>query len=206
MKKNTIFALLLPLCLFVSLTFVSSAADYGRLWDEADLLSEYEAASITAQLDEISSRLNFDVVIVTVAPRYEGYHGAIGRTVFVGQPSEEYIALMKAQEKAQQVCASQFKPGNVGSEAEGMARAVMAEAGYDKNFLYSGIHSVGVIEFEPPILGPSSDTRFAENMVVSIDIPTFESPIGGARTEDGYIITADGCEHLTSDIPRIIIK
>ena len=147
-----------------------------------------------------------DVVIVTVAPRYEGYHGAIGRTVFVGQPSEEYIALMKAQEKAQQVCASQFKPGNVGSEAEGMARAVMAEAGYDKNFLYSGIHSVGVIEFEPPILGPSSDTRFAENMVVSIDIPTFESPIGGARTEDGYIITADGCEHLTSDIPRIIIK
>ena len=66
MKKNTIFALLLTLCLFVSLTFVSSAADYGRLWDEADLLSDYEEASITAQLDEISHRLNFDVVIVTV--------------------------------------------------------------------------------------------------------------------------------------------
>jgi len=74
----------------------------------------------------------------------------------------------------------------------------MAEAGYGENFLYSGLHSVGVIEFEPPILGPSSDAVLEENMVISIDIPLFEAELFGSRTEDGYIITAGGAERLTT--------
>ena len=33
--------------------------------------------------------------------------------------------------------------------------------------MYSGLHSVGVIEFEPPILGPSSSTVIEKDMVIS---------------------------------------
>ena len=33
-------------------------------------------------------------------------------------------------------------------------------------------------------------------MVISIDIPMFNTPWGGLRIEDGYLITATGAERL----------
>ena len=72
----------------------------------------------------------------------------------------------------------------------------MTKAGLGENFLYSGLHSVGVVEFEPPIFGPGSREVLRENMVISVDIPIFNTPWGGLRVEDGYLITAEGCEKL----------
>ena len=139
-----------------------------------------------------------DVVCLTIAPRYEGYHGACARTVVVGDVGEKFMAALRASVQAQETCAAHLLPGNVGSEVEQMGRDIMEKAGYGKNFMYSGLHSVGVTEFEPPILGPSSTAKIQENMVISIDIPLYEADIHGFRTESGYLITADGPEKLTS--------
>ncbi len=139
-----------------------------------------------------------DFLTITLAPRYEGYHGACGRCIFVGRPEERLLASVKAEVEAQNTCGRNLIPGRVGSEVEAMGRAIMTRAGYGENFLYSGLHSVGVIEFEPPILGPSSTTVIRENMVISVDIPLFEADVPGSRTEDGYLITADGPQRLTT--------
>jgi Xaa-Pro aminopeptidase len=60
------------------------------------------------------------------------------------------------------------------------------------------VHSVGVIEFEPPIFGPSSPARLREDMIISIDIPLFNTPWGGLRVEDGYWITGGGAKRLNN--------
>ncbi len=146
-----------------------------------------------------------DLVVVTVAPRYEGYHGACARSVIVGNPGERVIDAVKAEVRAQDVCGENLIAGKIGCEVEAMGRAVMSEAGYGENFLYSGLHSVGVIEFEPPILGPSSNTVIENNMVISVDIPLFEASIMGSRTEDGYVIANGKAERLTT-MPRLICK
>lgn len=146
-----------------------------------------------------------DVVIVTLAPRYEGYHGACGRTILVGSPGDKALAAVEASIRAQQICAENLIPGNIGSQVEAMGRQVMKEAGYEKNFMYSGLHSIGVIEFEPPILGPSSSAAIEKDMVISIDIPLFEADIPGMRFEDGYLIVENGMEKLT-DVPLFIQK
>ena len=146
-----------------------------------------------------------DFVVITLAPRYEGYHAACARCVFVGEPEPKLKASIEAEVRAQETCGSHLIPGRVGSEVEAMGREIMAKAGYGENFLYSGLHSVGVIEFEPPILGPSSDTVIRENMVISVDIPLFEADIPGSRTEDGYLITAQGPQRLTT-APLMIFK
>lgn len=147
-----------------------------------------------------------DLVVITLAPRYMGYHGAIARCVFVGEPDPAALNAVKAMIRAQETCGRSLKPGAIGSEVEAMGREIMSEAGYGKNFLYSGLHSVGVIEFEPPILGPSSRTVIEPDMVISVDIPLFEAEGFGARTEDGYLITAQGPECLTDRIPRLIFR
>lgn len=71
--------------------------------------------------------------------------------------------------------------------------------------MYSGLHSIGVIEFEPPILGPSSSITIEKDMVISIDIPLFEADIPGMRFEDGYLIVENGMKKLT-DVPTFIQK
>lgn len=146
-----------------------------------------------------------DVVCVTLAPRYEGYHGACARTIVVGDPGEAFMKALRASICAQETCAANLNAGNMGSAVEQMARDIMEEAGYGKNFMYSGLHSVGVTEFEPPILGPSSTTLIQDNMIISVDIPLYEAEIPGFRTESGYLIR-DGRAEILTKIPYLIQK
>ncbi|MCL1854200.1 MAG: Xaa-Pro peptidase family protein [Clostridia bacterium] len=137
-----------------------------------------------------------DLVLLTFAPRYEGYHAAIGLPVLVGNPCDEARRAAEAAIRAQKACAAMLKAGQT-CAAEGEARRIMQEAGFGGNFLYSGIHSVGVIEFEPPIFGPSSNAVMRQDMVLSVDIPVFDGPWGGLRLEDGYLIEKHSARRLT---------
>jgi Xaa-Pro aminopeptidase len=141
-----------------------------------------------------------DLVLLTVAPRYEGYHAAIGRVVIVGRPGAEIEAARDVAVAAQKACARALRPGVEGRAVEAIGRKIVAGAGLGRYFLYSGVHSVGVIEFEPPIFGPSSPAVLKKDMVVSIDIPLFGAPWGGLRIEDGYLVNEDGAEPL-NDTP-----
>lgn len=164
-----------------------------------------------ANTDHIIARTTFrtiqegDVVCVTLAPRYEGYHGACARTILVGKQDERFMKALDASIKAQETCGANLIAGNVGSEVEQMGRDIMEEAGFGKNFMYSGLHSVGVTEFEPPILGPSSKTVIQNNMIISVDIPLYEADIHGFRTESGYLIK-DGKSEILTKIPYRIQK
>jgi Xaa-Pro aminopeptidase len=141
-----------------------------------------------------------DGVLLTVAPRYEGYHAALGRLLLLGDPGEAIGSALQVAVRAQEACASALRPGIEGREVEAIGRRVVSKAGLGSHFLYSGVHSVGVVEFEPPIFGPSSPAQLRENMIISIDIPIFNTPWGGLRIEDGYLITDRDAERL-SNIP-----
>lgn len=144
-----------------------------------------------------------DLALLTVAPRYEGYHAAIGRPVLVGSPSRAAREAVEVAWRAQEACFAALRPGVEGRLVEAQGRKVVEDAGLGQFFLYSGLHSVGVIEFEPPIFGPGSPAVLLPNMVISIDIPLFNTPWGGLRMEDGFLITATGAERL-HDTPYLI--
>ncbi len=137
-----------------------------------------------------------EIVLLTVAPRYEGYHAAIGRPVLVGEVGKEIEQALDVACHAQEACFSAMRPNIEGREVEAVGRRIVEDAGLGQYFLYSGVHSVGVIEFEPPIFGPSSGSVLLPNMIISVDIPMFNAPWGGLRVEDGFIITESGAERL----------
>jgi len=140
---------------------------------------------------------NNDHVLLTFAPRYEGYHGAVGRMVFVGKPTPKIERAYQTAVQAQAACAARMRAGADGSRVESAGRAIAAKTGYKKYFLYSGVHSVGVIEFEAPIFGPGTSGRLERNMVLSVDIPLFNAPWGGLRVEDGYLVKDSASEKLS---------
>lgn len=139
-----------------------------------------------------------DLVVATLAPRYEGYHGAIGRPFILGDASNEMKGYIELVMHAQEETMKRLGPGMTGREMDMISREHMERAGFGKNFAYSGIHSVGVIEFEAPILSSKSDVILKPNMVFSVDIPLFLNDWGGMRLENGYLITENGCESLNS--------
>lgn len=146
-----------------------------------------------------------DLVVITIAPRYEGYHAAIARPIFVGDTNPEIFRAYEAAHKAQHECIAALKPGVEGRSIDALGRKHVGEAGFGEYYLYTGVHSVGVIEFEPPIFSMNNPTVLEPNMIVSIDIPIFNAPWGGMRIEDGLLITPEGNErlHLT---PYLIQK
>ncbi|MBQ9413760.1 MAG: TPM domain-containing protein, partial [Clostridia bacterium] len=66
MKRTFLKWSALCVALFLCLT-LSVSAHPVRMVDEANLLTEQQAAELSAKLDEISKRLDFDVVVVTTS-------------------------------------------------------------------------------------------------------------------------------------------
>ncbi len=137
-----------------------------------------------------------ELILLTIAPRYEGYHAAIGRPVVLGESDAEVQRAMEVATEAQKAGAEAMRHGVPGGDVERAARQVVEEAGLGEYFLYSGVHSVGVIAFEPPIFGPGNCIPLQSGMVLSIDVPLFHAPWGGLRYEDGYLVTEGGAEPL----------
>ena len=145
-----------------------------------------------------------DLVLITLAPRYEGYHAAVAVPVLLGKVSDDIRKAARAAEEAHKLCAAALMQGK-DSAVEQMGRDHMAKFNLDRNFLYSGIHSIGVIEFEPPIFGPSCKRKMEKDMILSIDIPVFDAPWGGLRIENGYLI-GESDALMLADFPFVIEK
>lgn len=139
-----------------------------------------------------------ELVWLTFVPKYQGYHAAVARPVAIGRLDGEISDAVRLAQKAQESIVANLKPGRRGREVEHEGRKVMAEKGLDRYFAYIGVHSVGMIEFEPPIFFSKSDEVICENMILSVDVPCFLAPWGGFRLEDGYLVTRDGSIELDS--------
>ena len=63
-----------------------------------------------------------DTLGVTVIPRYQGYHEAVGRPISVGRPSPELAEAVDLAVEAQNAVLKALKPGAIGREVEQKAR------------------------------------------------------------------------------------
>jgi Xaa-Pro dipeptidase len=131
-----------------------------------------------------------DLVAVTLAPRYEGYHAAIARP-FLFRHNVPVEHAIRVARDAQRAAETALRAGSEGRKAEVASRAVVARGDTGAEFPYVGIHSIGVVEFEPPIFASTSSARVKDDMAISIDVPLFNARWGGLRIEDGFAI-ADG--------------
>jgi Xaa-Pro aminopeptidase len=86
-----------------------------------------------------------ELVLLTVAPRYEGYHGAIGRVVMVGHPGD-------APRRA------------LGAGVEAMGRRIVEDAGFGPHFLYSGM----IISVDIPLINaPWGGLRIEDGYLIT---------------------------------------
>lgn len=144
-----------------------------------------------------------DLITITVAPRYEGYHAALARP-FLLTRNPELERIVAVARDAQKRCEEAMTVGTLGFEAEKLARQTVAAGNTASAFPYVGIHSIGAVEFEAPIFASHSSETFKSGMALSIDIPLFHAPWGGFRIEDGFRIDDKGARPRFSDYQNMV--
>jgi Xaa-Pro aminopeptidase len=144
-----------------------------------------------------------DLVCVTLAPRYEGYHAALARPFLfaANQAVEHAVEVARAGQRAG---LEQLTAGTEGRVAADAVRKVLEGSGTGAGLPYVPIHSVGMIEFEPPIFLSSSEVTIADGMALSIDAALFHGPWGGLRLEDGFSIVGGRAEPRFPDYEEIV--
>ena len=75
-----------------------------------------------------------------------------------------------------------------GGDADGLARKVIADAGYGETFGHSLGHGIGLAVHEFPRVGPNSPGVLEDGMVFSVEPGIYITGWGGVRIEDLVVL------------------
>jgi len=132
---------------------------------------------------------------------YGGYCSDTTRTLCVGEPTAEMEKVYRVVLDAQAAARAAARPGISGAALDGVARRVIADAGYGEYFTHSLSHGVGIEIHEAPFCGQTSKDIVPAGAVLSDEPGIYIPGRFGVRIEDVLCITEDGCEDIT-ELPR----
>jgi len=132
----------------------------------------------------------------------DGYHSDMTRTVWLeGEPEEEMGRVHRAVLESQQAGLAAVAPGARCGDIDEEVRAVLRGYGYEKQFLHSTGHGVGLEIHEPPWVRRGNEDTLQLGDVVTVEPGVYLPGIGGVRIEDMILVTDTGGSVLTGS-PR----
>lgn len=146
-----------------------------------------------------------DAVTMDFGARYHGYCSDMTRTVFVGQPSEEMHKIYNVVLLAQTMGISNAYCGMGGRELDSFCREVIKSNGYEKFFVHSTGHSLGIDIHETPVASVQSKDNLCAKQFITCEPGIYVPGVGGVRIEDLLLIEEDGITDLTTSDKNIII-
>lgn len=143
-----------------------------------------------------------DLVVLDFGGVLDGYCSDLTRTVSVGAPAEEAIRVHGAVLEAQRAAIAAVSPGVLSASVDAAARNVLEAHGLGEAFGHGTGHGLGLEVHEEPRVGRASAEQpgvpLEPGMVITVEPGAYLAGWGGVRIEDDVLVTADGCETLTS--------
>lgn len=146
-------------------------------------------------------KLENGFLTIDFGARVAGYNSDTTRTLCIGEPTPEMEKVYNIVLEAQLEAIRQAKPGMGARDFDGVARKVIADAGYGEYFTHSLSHGLGIDVHERPFSGQGSKDILRENNVVSDEPGIYLPGKWGVRIEDCIVIKEGGCENLC-DLPK----
>jgi Xaa-Pro aminopeptidase len=131
-----------------------------------------------------------EVLKIDIGARVDGYCSDMTRTVCLGPPNDSRLVeihaiVLEAQEHAER----QVRPGMTGREVDGLARGMIARAGYGEAFSHGLGHGIGLEVHEPPSLSQTRGNDVLQpGMVFSVEPGIYLPGWGGVRIEDLVVL------------------
>jgi Xaa-Pro aminopeptidase len=122
-----------------------------------------------------------------------GYCSDITRTVFTGDPPEEFRALYSVLREAQAAAVAAAAVGTPCERVDGVARDAISAAGYGQYFIHRTGHGIGLEEQEDPYM-VGNGQPLVPGHAFSVEPGIYLPGRYGARIEDVVVASADGPE------------
>jgi len=135
---------------------------------------------------------------------YKGYHADMTRTVILGRTTKRQREIYRLVCEAQELALSKISAGQVGKEADEIARFCIRKAGYDENFGHNLGHGLGLEIHEIPVLGPRSEDLLEAGMTFTVEPGIYIPGFGGVRVEDSVVLKKDGVKVLTGSTKELL--
>jgi len=142
-------------------------------------------------------------VVIEFDGIWKYYRSDMTRTVFVGNPPEEYLKVYNIVRKAQEIGVQSVKPGRTCEEIDQIVRKVIEDEGYGQYFIHRTGHGIGLEVHEEPYIIEGNKLVLEPGMTFSIEPGIYIPGKYGVRIEDCVIVTEKGSEsftHLTHDL------
>ncbi|MBI3980217.1 MAG: aminopeptidase P family protein [Chloroflexi bacterium] len=136
-------------------------------------------------------------VVIDMGAQVNGYCSDMTRTIVLGEPDDTFRRVYRIVDRAQQAGATGIRPGMSGADADRLARAIIAGAGYGEQFGHGLGHGIGLAVHELPTLRSTSEDVLAAGMVFSVEPGIYLPGWGGVRIEDLVVLEAGGPRTLT---------
>lgn len=135
----------------------------------------------------------------------DGYCSDMTRSFCIGKTSKKYKKIHRIVRKAQVAAMETVKAGVRTNEVDKVARNIIADAGYGKQFGHALGHGVGLAVHEDPRVSSMSKQKLKEGMVITIEPGIYLPGWGGVRLENMVVVRKNGCENLNDDTTELDI-
>ena len=115
----------------------------------------------------------------------------------MGQPAPKYLEVWEIVRQTQEHAAATIRAGMSGVEADALARDLIAQAGYAKNFGHGLGHGVGLAVHEGPRASRTSQDSLLAGMALTVEPGIYLPGEFGVRIEDMVVVRDGGAEILT---------
>lgn len=136
---------------------------------------------------------------------YEGYCSDMTRTVAIGHVSDHMREVYETVLRAQTESMKSIRAGMPCNEVDGVARRIIADAGYGDCFGHGLGHSVGLFIHENPRFSPKCTDILKPGMVITVEPGIYIPGQFGVRIEDLVAVTEDGFVNLTKSDKQLIV-
>jgi Xaa-Pro aminopeptidase len=128
----------------------------------------------------------------------DGYCSDFGRTVYCGEPPDDYLQAYGVMLAAQEAGRAAARPGALARDANAACRAPIEAAGLGEHFRHRMGHAIGMDVHERPFLSPEDETPLRAGMTFT-DEPSIIVPgRWSLRIEDIIVVEEGGGRKLNS--------
>lgn len=146
-----------------------------------------------------------DMIVVDLTLRHQGYIADATRTFALGKPTAEMRQVYEIVRESQKAGLDAAKAGKTTGQVDEACRDVIRNRGFEKYFIHSTGHGIGLDVHEPPWLRPNSNEVLREKMAVTVEPGIYLDGKFGVRIEDSIIVTADRPKVLNRYTKELVV-
>ena len=148
---------------------------------------------------------NGDMVVVDLTLRHEAYISDATRTFAIGSATAEMKKVYDVVLQSQRAGLKAARAGSTCGDVDAACRDLITEQGFEKLFIHSTGHGIGLDVHEPPWIRMKNAEVLKEKMAVTVEPGIYIENKFGVRIEDSIVVTSNGPKILNRFAKDLII-